>query len=72
MMTTTVRDAAPGRARVAIVLKRAFITIVVLVTLAAVWVHEAYVFRPADPQWAHLRPFRWWVLSMWRAALSPC
>ncbi len=35
---------------------------VILLTLATFATHEAYVLRPGAPQWAHLKPFRWWLL----------
>ncbi len=43
-------------------LRRALFAALALVTLATIYVHEGYVLRPADPQWAHFAPFRWWLI----------
>ena len=42
--------------------KRVAILAAFLLTVATFLTHEAYVLRPADPMWAHLAPFRWWLL----------
>jgi hypothetical protein len=44
------------------ILRRGAFVAIAALTLATVATHEAYVLRPADPQWAHLAPIRWWVL----------
>jgi uncharacterized membrane protein len=31
------------------------------VTLVTIATHEAWVLRPADSQWTHLAPIRWWL-----------
>jgi uncharacterized membrane protein len=46
----------------ATVLKRVLFGFLALLTLATLYVHEGYVLRPTDPQWAHLFPFRWWLI----------
>jgi hypothetical protein len=43
-------------------LKRVTVALALLVTAATLLTHEAYVVRAADPMWAHLSPFRWWLL----------
>jgi uncharacterized membrane protein len=42
--------------------KRALFIAFALLVIATLYVHEGYVLRPADPQWAHLMPFRWWLI----------
>src|ERR1700712_562617 len=42
--------------------KRTLFAALALLILATFYVHEGYVLRPADPQWAHLAPFRWWLI----------
>jgi hypothetical protein len=51
-----------GRSVLGTTLKWGVIGGVILLTLATLWIHEAYVFRPADPQWTHLAPFKWLLL----------
>jgi hypothetical protein len=42
--------------------KRGAFLFLTLLTLATLYVHEAYVFKPADPEWARLAQFRWWLV----------
>ncbi len=37
----------------------------------ALYVHEAYVFKPADPEWARLARFRWWLVPHIVAGARP-
>ena len=43
-------------------LKRGIGLALLSITLIAIWIHEAWVLRPADPQWLHLAPMRWWLV----------
>ena len=31
-------------------------------TLATIYVHEGWLLKPSDPEWAHIAPFRWWLI----------
>jgi len=42
--------------------RRSLFFVLGLITLATLYVHEGYVLRPADPQWAHFAPFRLWLV----------
>ena len=42
-------------------LKRGVALLLLAVTLATIWIHEAWVLRPSDPEWSHLAPIRWWL-----------
>lgn len=42
-------------------LKRGLALLLLAVTLATIWIHEAWVLRPTDPEWSHLAPIRWWL-----------
>jgi len=41
--------------------KWATVLALLAVTLVTIWTHESWVLRPADPQWLHLAPIRWWL-----------
>jgi uncharacterized membrane protein len=45
----------------ATVLRRTTFLFLGLFTLATIYVHEGWVLKPADPNWAHIAPFRWWL-----------
>ena len=41
--------------------KRIAALLLLAVTLATVWIHEAWVLRPTDPKWSHFAPIGWWL-----------
>lgn len=43
-------------------LRRATFLFLGMLTLATIYVHEGWVLRPADPNWKHILPFRWWLV----------
>ncbi len=61
-MTTIEQSGGARRGLLATLIKRGVMAALVAATLATLVVHEAYVLRPGDPQWAHLAPFRWWLI----------
>jgi len=61
-MTVIEQPIAPSRDAVRSFAKRALFLSLALITLVTLYVHEAYLWKPADPEWAHLRPFRWWLV----------
>jgi len=61
-MTIMEQGIAPPRGSLPTFLKRGAVIFLALLTLATLYVHEAYVFKPADPEWSHLAPFRWWLV----------
>jgi uncharacterized membrane protein len=42
-------------------LKRITALLLLAVTLATVWIHEAWVLRPTDSKWSHFAPIGWWL-----------
>jgi hypothetical protein len=42
--------------------RRTAVVLAVVITLATFATHEAYVLQPKAPQWAHFRPFKWWLI----------
>lgn len=62
MTTLLNRERSERRSGGAVAMKRTVMLTAFLATLGTLLTHEAYVLRPADPMWAHLRPFRWWLL----------
>lgn len=46
----------------AAVLRRATFLVLGIVTLVTIYVHEGWLFKPADPEWTHIGPFRWWLV----------
>jgi len=50
------RDAGP------ISLKRTVFAALAVLTLATIYEHETPLLNPANPEWRHIAPFRWWLL----------
>lgn len=50
------RNAAP------ISLKRVTFALLAALTLATIYEHETPLLNPANPEWRHIAPFRWWLL----------
>ena len=42
--------------------KRALFMLLALLTVTAFIVHNLPMLTPANPEWAHVAPFRWWLL----------
>ena len=42
--------------------KRALFVLLALLTVTAFIVHNLPMLTPANPEWAHVAPFRWWLL----------
>jgi len=42
--------------------KTGFFLLLFAAGLLVVYVDETFIFRPSDPQWAHIAPFRWLLL----------
>jgi uncharacterized membrane protein len=61
-MTALERNATASRDVATTVVKYGVFGAAALLTLATLYVHEAYVLRPNAPQWAHLAPLKWWLL----------
>lgn len=61
-MAVASEDAAPRRAIWSSFLKYSLVAALLLLTLVTLYTHEAYVFHPADPEWTHLAPMRWWLV----------
>jgi uncharacterized membrane protein len=62
-MTTAEQSSfAPSRPLLPTLVKRAAVLALIALVLATMYVHEAYVLNPRDPLWAHLAPFRWWLI----------
>lgn len=55
-------NAERSRSLVGTVLKRGLVAGLIVLCLVTLYVHESYVLRPNDPQWAHFAPFRWWLV----------
>lgn len=47
----------------ATLLRRTTFVLLGLFTLATIYVHEGWFLKPADPNWAHIAPFRWWLVA---------
>jgi len=43
-------------------LKATFFILLFLMGLIVLWVDERFVFRPSDPEWTHIAPFKWLLL----------
>jgi len=56
----TVADARPVRP--VNVWKTGFFLLLFAMGLVVLYVDESFVFRPGDPQWQHIAPFRWPLL----------
>lgn len=46
----------------ATILRRTTFLLLGILTLATIYVHEGWLLKPADPEWAHIAPFRWWLI----------
>ena len=46
----------------ATILKRTTFVLLGILTLATIYVHEGWLLKPSDPEWAHIAPFRWWLV----------
>lgn len=55
-------DAETHRHPLGSFLKRAAFAAMAVVVLVTIWVHERYVLRPNNPQFAHFAPFMWWLI----------
>jgi uncharacterized membrane protein len=42
--------------------KRALFLLLALLTVTAFIIHNLPMLAPANPEWAHVAPFRWWLL----------
>jgi uncharacterized membrane protein len=42
--------------------KRALFAALGLLTVASLYIHNLPMLSPANPEWAHIAPFRWWLL----------
>ena len=49
-------------------LKRGFFVLLFALIALTFIIHEAFLFRPGDPEWTYIRPFRWWLLGHGLAA----
>ena len=61
-MKTANGDAARATSTWRTALLYSFVAILTVLVLATLYTHEAYVLNSADPEWAHLKPMRWWLL----------
>jgi len=43
-------------------LKTGFFVLLFAMGLIVLWVDERFVFKPADPEWTHIAPFKWLLL----------
>ena len=43
-------------------LKTGFFGLLFVMGLIVLWVDERFVFKPADPEWTHIAPFKWLLL----------
>jgi hypothetical protein len=43
-------------------LRRTTFVLLGIFTIATIYVHEGWLLKPADPEWAHIAPFRWWLI----------
>ena len=46
----------------ATILRRMTFVLLGIFTLATIYVHEGWLLKPSDPEWAHIAPFRWWLI----------
>jgi uncharacterized membrane protein len=42
--------------------KWGFFALIAVLTLAVIRVDERFLVNPADPEWPHIQPFKWWLL----------
>jgi uncharacterized membrane protein len=42
--------------------KRTLFLLLALITAAALFIHNLPMLAPANPEWDHVAPFRWWLL----------
>jgi uncharacterized membrane protein len=42
--------------------KRALFVLLALLAAATLFIHNLPMLAPANPEWAHVAPFRWWLL----------
>src|SRR5689334_937336 len=42
--------------------KRTLFLTLSLLTVTALYIHNLPMLSPANPEWAHVAPFRWWLL----------
>ena len=42
--------------------KWALLAVMALLTLGVIWTDERFLVDSADEEWAHIAPFRWWLL----------
>ena len=57
MTVADVRAAKPVKWR-----KIAFFLLLLIMGLLVIYADESFILRPADPEWAHIAPFRWLLL----------
>lgn len=43
-------------------LRRTTFVLLGIFTIATIYVHEGWLLKPADPEWTHIAPFRWWLI----------
>ena len=43
--------------------KWGFFALMAACTLAAIWADERFLIDPADGEWRHIQPFKWWLLA---------